>query len=654
MESDGFYYGSQCLLDTSSKNCYNKPRKLWEDFEMKTTLRSARKSLVLLLLLFLLVGMLIACNSSPSGDETSESAESTGEGTSESVESTETDETDQLFRIVENGVGNFTIVASEDSTQAEINAYIAIRNGIFDLTGVSLPLSSDWIRPGEEHDSNSYEILVGQTNYTQSQEVLNETSYGSYTIAVVDNKIVLNAWSDVAIEAGAETLVQILGAAVSDGNLLIESDRLSATEIVDTSLDYIPVVPNLKIDHIYDANGAFEAIYEKATQEHFDEYVAKLEKDGYTKYAENVRGNVSSVIFTDGKDYTYNIFYEGGYRQLCVLIEDYNVKMLPPKNTSYTKVCDTKFAQVGVEYLYTPSLSYSNVQNGMCYIWRLEDGRFLIMDGGFNYKMGADNLYNALREMAVDPDNIVIASWIISHFHGDHVGTLVNFVKNYLYDVKIESLLFNLPTEQQSSLDGMTWGSWNSIKTLVKGYYKDIVVYKAHPGQIYHFANAAVEILYTLEMTAPDDLVYYNTCSLITNVSFGDFDMLMLGDCSEVTNSNLRANYGEALRSEVVQVAHHGYQGGSTALYKLINPLYVFWPAGTIWQSTCVTNASDDIPGNRNAYFVMSGTNIRYTFVAKNDVVVLTVKKDTGFTDYTVYDDINAMVAESGTSASIK
>ena len=596
--------------------------------------------IVILLLLSATVFALLSCNNS-----NGPSASTTGSSDSE-TQNAETEAEPIDLCIVEGGVCNYTLVASEDATSTETKALMKLRSALSDLTGATPQMQDDWIPKGSEHDSSALEILIGKTNYAETREILNNTSYGSYQIAVVGNKIVLAAWSGKALESGMDALIDIFAEAVTDNALIINSSRVKGTLMVDDTIDGIPVVPNLELDHVYDANNAFEAIYNKATPEHFNAYIEKLDREGYVKYAEHTRGKVTSAIYTDEKNYIYNIFYEGGYNQLCVIVEDYDKDMLPPKQEPYKKVCETLFAQVGVEH------RTSGYQNGMCYIWRLEDGRFIIMDGGFNVKIGATNLLKTLQEMAVDPNNIVIASWIITHFHSDHVGTLTSFVQNCLYNATIESLLINLPTLEQSKLSDMSWNDWNKISAKLLPYNPDLVVYKAHPGQIYHFANAEVEILYTLEMTAPDALTYYNTCSLITDVRFGEFDMMMLGDCSEVTTENLLANYGEALASEVVQVAHHGYDGGSTNLYRKIDPEFVFWPAGTVQYNNCESTAMESSDEYRNAYFFMEGTNIKLMFPAKYTVVIMEISGNK-FTQGWRYDNVDAVVNQRYTYFSL-
>ena len=164
--------------------------------------------------------------------------------------------------------------------------------------------------------------------------------------------------------------------------------------------------------------------------------------------------------------------------------------------------------------------------------------------------------------------------------------------------------------------------------------------YVAHPGQKYVFANAEIDMLYTLEMYAPKDLTYFNISSLVFNISFGSFDMMMLGDCAEESNHVIRMNYGESLEAEVVQVAHHGYKGGSTALYRLINPIYVFWPVSDAEHASMKSSAKNST--DRNAYFYLSNTRITNIYVAGDSVYLLMIEEDIGFTSVTHYDNIDA------------
>ena len=76
---------------------------------------------------------------------------------------------------------------------------------------------------------------------------------------------------------------------------------------------------------------------------------------------------------------------------------------------------------LGLEY----SKGTENVSNGLSVLIRLTDGRFIVIDGGFNRTECADALIKAIKEQSKAYTNKpVIAGWIITHAHGDHSGMI--------------------------------------------------------------------------------------------------------------------------------------------------------------------------------------------------------------------------------------
>ena len=598
----------------------------------------------LLLLLLLLLAVACSCDAAQTNPEdTTGSAETTaavteGDTTEEST-AAETEPSlplDGLYHLVENGTCNVTLIVPDSPTAATSNAMQIVRDALSSLSGVTrIIVGNDWIGKGKEYDSTTLEILIGNTAYPQSQQIINETGYGSYTVAGVGNKIVIAAWDDSAILQGANDFAALLGKNVdADKNIVVPFDSLGFTAVVHEALERFIPLPGFKPSSTYNTMKSTEMIFSNAEETDFDNYCALLLQNGYQQHSTNARGKVKTAIFYDDKD-ILTVVYEGYYKEIDVILDSTAEVSLPCMDTTYTKVCDTAFAQVGVAYKYSDSIP----TNGLCYVWRLEDGRFIIFDGGFNYSLAADILKTTLDTMAVDKNNIVIATWIVSHFHGDHVGSFISFSKKYATTVTVESMLYNMPTEDQCAITNAGYGHWKNCLSAFP-LYKGMKHYVAHPGQKYVFANAEIDMLYTLEMYAPKDLTYFNISSLVFNISFGSFDMMMLGDCAEESNQVIRMNYGESLEAEVVQVAHHGYKGGSTSLYRLINPIYVFWPVSDAEHSSMKSSAKSTT--DRNAYFYLTNTRITNIYVAGDSVYLLAIEEDVGFTSVTHYDDIDA------------
>lgn len=612
---------------------------------------SATRIYILILAVLLTVAVLCACSATgtlpgeTTADDlctTEESVTSTGEAATETV-----DLSAEFLTVAEDGVCLFTIV-TPDADNGENAIAMTIRAAILDLAGVSqVEMKTDWRRDGEEHDPYAFEILIGQTDYAESSSVLRDTPYGAYTIRAVGRKIVLSAWDNASLTAAGKRLVALMTTALQGNSIVLAGDVYEET-VVDEALYRFPTVPNAQISYIYNAFLNDQLIYEGLTEAHYHDYLASLENRGYTCYADYSRGTVRSATYHNG-EYTLNVIYEGYYEQLNVILEPYVKEKLPPKAAAYEKVCDTAFVQIGTEY---KNLSTDDApQNGMCYIWRLEDGTFVILDGGFNYAVGAENLYAVLKQLAPEGKKIVISAWFISHFHGDHAGAFVKFANSYRTKIILNAVVFNMPTEQEHLQVDHTWHYWGTIEPLME--YYGATMYIAHPGQVYHFANAKIDVLYTMEMYAPEKFTYYNTSSLVLDVQFGEFNMMMLCDASEYSNPYIRNNYGDSLKSEVVQVAHHGYEGGSFELYALIDPIYVLWPVGGTSFSKMVQNGviySKD----RNAYFFAENTRILQIFQAGKTVSIFTIEEDVGFTTYTCYASVENFVAGVVKSTELK
>lgn len=583
-----------------------------------------------ILLCFLLLTCLSACNAG------SGTADETTSGTAESeAGSTEAEETvDQNIRLVENNTVLFRIVRPDESTEGEFTAANELRAFFESFTGnsASVTVETDLLRFGETHDKETLEILIGRTNYDETAEVLKNTGYGEYSVAAVGNKIVIAGWEGDATLHAATTfglLLQEIGNASADGNLILPRGSIGYTQVSNEKLSDLPVAESGALKAIYDCGtDTYEVIVDDVAEGEFDAYLAKLASEGYEKYSENARGTVRFATYVGNKRIV-NVYAQEYYHDLRVIVEDYDEKILPPKESAYQKVCDTEFAQVGLEY--------NKNQIGHCFIWKLEDGRFIVVDGGYT----ASIVYNALSAMAEDPNEIVIATWIISHFHPDHNNAFKEFGGKYGNMVTLQSVLWNSPSEEQYNHEMNPGDSscyteqYQKVLSSLRKFSGSPIVYQAHPGQIYHFANARIDILYTLEMYAPANIGKkdLNTTCLVFDVSFGDFNMMITNDMTEKSNKIMRNNYGKTLVSEVGQVAHHGYAGGTFGFYQLVDPIYGLFTTGLVHYEECKS-------ADRNRYFLGGTGRLEEVYIAGDDVFLFKVEKDVGFSDMKQYNNV--------------
>ena len=113
-----------------------------------------------------------------------------------------------------------------------------------------------------------------------------------------------------------------------------------------------------------------------------------------------------------------------------------------------------------------------------------------------------------------------------------------------------------------------------------------------HVGQRFFFGNTVFEILYTVESYGPQLVNALNTSTILvraitTDTATGKSSTTMImGDVTGPAMAICNKMYGTDMRSEVVQVAHHGYTtwGNDSAMataYKYMAPEIVLWPQGS-------------------------------------------------------------------------
>jgi hypothetical protein len=205
-------------------------------------------------------------------------------------------------------------------------------------------------------------------------------------------------------------------------------------------------------------------------------------------------------------------------------------------------------------------------------------------------KVNPDILLKAMREIAPNKFKITVAAWILTHAHSDHVEAFCSLYKNGLANanITVENLIYNFAVKDAYivPMSGTTnstrdesdgWGSVQNAKL------PGTNVIKAHSGQLYHYGDATVEMLYTFEDCLPRALDEFNTTSLVCRVTLGGQTIMILGDSSERTSSILTSNFGSYLKSDIVQLAHHGYRGGTAGLYQAIDAPVLLWPSG--WEA---------------------------------------------------------------------
>ncbi len=576
------------------------------------------RQLSLLLAVLALLAVLSGCSTpGNSGDITTPDAGISD--TTPASDTTSQDESGDLV-LVENGEALYSVMRYEDSTQTATDAALDIRRAITDITGITPGIVTDYKKKGTEYDPSIRAILVGTTRLEETAKVSSGMGYGEYRIQVCGNKLVVAAPLDGSVTAAAAELSAALAKFWDGSTLKIPADY-SAGRVVDTQVNAIPVCTDARIGGIYDAgNGTKLLTLEGSSEEQYKSYCAEVAARGYEKYAENAINGVLFSTFTSPSHYI-NIVYCKPDKQIRISVDRADKTGLAPRaeDNVYTKKVSSSVTQIGCE-ISPDGGDIADRQIGMCYIFRLADGSFILEDGGFNHKVYADRIYNTLVELNGGPDNIVIAAWIFSHTHGDHIGAFRAFSTYYSNKVTVERFIYNNPTLEQYGESGSThYGNYEKLVGCMSKFRGAERVI-AHPGQVFHLRNATITTLFTYEMRIPATMDVFNSSSIVMRVEIEGQSFTLLGDLYRPENDLLARYYGKTLKCDFLQVAHHGAPGGTYNTNKLLDPVIVMWPLGEYdYFGVGKYNRSKE---DYNKYFFDS-TTVRQIIVAGRKIVTL-------------------------------
>lgn len=294
-------------------------------------------------------------------------------------------------------------------------------------------------------------------------------------------------------------------------------------------------------------------------------------QSGWDLYGYTVKNGNHFATWTRGSRlvHLYWIACENEFNKVA---SENGADTLPPKEpTVTTGSCTTSVTQLR-----------SSANNGMGYITRLADGSFIIHDGGHDHCAG--DLWNTLVELNGGTEGIVIRAWIITHSHGDHYAAFRAFAPLYAADVTLETVMIS-PVE-----------SSETYFTAAGGIAADVAEFEGaelcyvHTGMTFQFCNVKLEVLFTgdelwiAEPTRDEGLGEAqnpNNASIVSRIYTDDYSALFLADASEEVGLRLALYYGNYLKSDMCQVAHHGVEDFPLIAYRFINSAILWYPCDT-------------------------------------------------------------------------
>lgn len=517
--------------------------------------------------------------------ESSEEENDTEDGSASSESESAEDVTTQLdgfpknsFPILANGKYVSNIVVSSTAGSEERLVASELKSLLKKETSVDTSVDTDLILNDENYDKGSYEIIIGHTAHEASRKVYDGTSYNAYGVKAIGNKIVF-FFSTKA--EGLELVEQFERSLRSnDEGQFWVSSTLSLVNTIAPELNSLPAYPatntdtDITIVDCYDNTKMI--VIKNTTLEKFNEYCNTLKTKKFVEYSkrENIDGNYFRIYTKDNT--AVNAYFSNGRKQARIIVGP--LKDIPSKEKDTTPETNKNptLTMIG------PSES---TENGLALIYHLPNGKFLVIDGGYNL---SDRLYKEFRELQ-PTGPIVVTGWFMSHPHIDHQESLEVVIEQHGHEIEIENIYFNyLHPEYYDDITGDSSASAKEghsvtrLRELIsKKLSRKTNIVKPHTGQIYTFGSATVEIISTIEDYLPGRIDNINTSSMIVRVNVKGTTTMVLADATSTLNEILLAMYNSHLESNMVTLAHHGIWVDTPEMYKRVSAEVLLWPSNT-------------------------------------------------------------------------
>ncbi len=424
---------------------------------------------------------------------------------------------------------------------------------------------------------------------------------GDGKITLTDTSLMLKGiakWENVEIDTAAADIVKDGKVNITDVSMLLK--HIANWEGLEplpeeNVLDLEGVEPIDRYDLGYDdnysnGNNVWLQSYFEEPIESFLGVCKYYEEDGYELYSYNVLNDNHFATYTKGKKLAH-IYWIECESELNVAISNNCGEAMPPKTPEVT----TGEHKTSVTQIQSPDY------NGMGYVIQLADGSFILYDGGYTDR--AEEMWNTLVALNGGEENIVIRAWVITHSHIDHYQCFSEFSNKYADKVTLERLIIS-PTHKDDT-DGDTYLLTEVKNDIVK--FDGAKILYAHTGMTLRFCNVKLEILFAPEELYISDsrwgsglanLIDGNSSSMVSRVYTDDYSAIFLGDATNHVANKMLIYYGDYLKSDMCQAAHHGFESFPLIGYRHIKASIMWYPTTQVCYDY---NGAEDVGDIREA-----------------------------------------------------
>lgn len=202
----------------------------------------------------------------------------------------------------------------------------------------------------------------------------------------------------------------------------------------------------------------------------------------------------------------------------------------------------------------------------------------VIIDGGYeNVEGDVNNILETIKK-----HNNIVDTWIVTHLDSDHAGVCLNIMKNHP-EVTIKQVYTQNIPELEKCKASTPWEvDWSTYEDFVRFATENNNIKSLSDGDIIDdVIGLNMEVLWSYsEWVDTYSSNILNNGALIFKLNGKEESSLFFADVQDSTIGNeIMRKCGEKLKSDYVQIGHHGNNSFPTEIYDIINPKVAFIPA---------------------------------------------------------------------------
>lgn len=214
-------------------------------------------------------------------------------------------------------------------------------------------------------------------------------------------------------------------------------------------------------------------------------------------------------------------------------------------------------------------------------ILQTSQGNLIVIDGG----LGADGDY--LRSQ-IQARGSHVAAWLITHPHGDHAGALYKILQDEAAGVQsgiqIDGIYYSFADPEWYTVNDSTE---QTMAHAIIGSFSGLpetMLHTVSRGQTIQVDDVTIQVMNDRYETGSDK---GNNAGIVYKLWVNGKSILFLGDMAQEGGQRLLAEVGpQGLKSDIVQMAHHGQNGVDEEFYKAVAPEICLWPTPQwLWSS---------------------------------------------------------------------